>query len=111
MNPMPIAAVRSLEALQDVLAVEESFGFRTVALWASSRADTPNFAAFRLAEAEERRPTRDTLVLERVADPRQLGGLVEARAASGWVLSLYAMVSIAGSPVGVALFHRRPKAT
>lgn len=109
MNPMPIAAVRSLEALQDVLAVEESFGFTTVALWASRRVDTPNFAAFRLAEAEERRPTRDTVALERVADPRQLGAIVTARAAAGWVLSIYTTVAVAGSTVAVGVFHRALK--
>ena len=107
MTPMPIAAVQSVQALQDVLASEESFGFRTVALWTSGRPNTPNFAAFRLAE-EGGDPSQDSIALERVAEPGKLGSLVAARAAAGWVLSLYATVEIAGAPTAVAVFHRRP---
>jgi hypothetical protein len=110
MNPMPIAAVQSLAALQAVLCAEESFGFTTVGLWASNRADMPNFAAFRRAEAGERSAAGDTVALERVVEARNLGPLVAARAAKGWRLSLFTTVQIAADRVGVAVFHRVPAA-
>lgn len=107
MNPLPIAAVHSVEALEDVLATEESFGFTTVALWATGRADMPNMATFRLDPAAKRQPADPVIALERVADPGQLGALIAKRAAKGYRLSFYTTVTIAGEAVAVAGFHRR----
>jgi hypothetical protein len=106
MSPLPIAAVHSLEALEDVLATEESFGFTTVALWATGRADMPNMAAFRLAPGPDRRPDTPAIALERVGDPSQLGALIAKRAAKGYRLSFYTTATIAGEAVAVAGFHR-----